>query len=335
LLERWIAEERHGFMEYLARDPRRRIEPRLSFSRARSVVVVAWPYPAPQAPAADWRKHLTGRIAAYARGPDYHDSLGERLEALGAFISERFGGGWRSHVDAGPLVEKELAVRAGLGWYGRNTNLLTRNHGSFLLLACLLTEAWLAEEAPLGSEHCGTCTACRPACPTGALDTGATIDANRCIAYLTIEHRGPIPVALRSLVGNWVFGCDTCQQVCPWNPDSSAADSFLSPSLVELLELTNETFLDRYGHSAVKRAKRRGLARNAAIALGNSMNRDAVDPLGRALREHDEPLVRAHAAWALGELGGPSARVALARATRGAVPPVAAEIAAACRAAGG
>jgi epoxyqueuosine reductase len=232
------------------------------------------------------------------------------------------------------LVEKELAVRAGLGWYGRNTNLLTRDHGSYLLLSCLLTEAPFREDPPLGFEHCGTCTACRPACPTGALDTGPTIDANRCIAYLTIEHRGPIPVELRSLIGNWVFGCDTCQQVCPWNPDSSVAERFLMPSLVELLELTNESFADRYGRTAVERTKRRGLARNAAIALGNSMNRDAIDPLARALREHDEPLVRAHAAWALGELGGAAARSALARAMDRDVLPVAAEIATAHRAAG-
>ncbi len=329
LLARWLEEKRHGFMDYLARHPHRRIDPRASFDGARSVLVLAWPYPPPPPPLTDWRRRLTGRIAGYALGRDYHAVLEEKLGELGTFVAERCGGAWRAHVDAGPLVEKELAVRAGLGWYGRNTNLLTRERGSYLMLACLLSEASFVPDAPFPVDHCGACTACRPACPTGALDNGPTIDATRCIAYLTIEHRGPIPAKLRGLVGNWVFGCDVCQQVCPWNADASAADEFLAPSLVELLGLSTHEFAERYGSTAVQRAKRRGLARNAAIALGNSGNSDAVEALTRALREHDEPLVRAHAAWALGEIGGAAARAALA-ATSGTGPaPVAVEIEAA------
>jgi epoxyqueuosine reductase len=227
------------------------------------------------------------------------------------------------------LVEKELAKRAGLGWYGHNTNLLTRGAGSYLLLACLLTEARFEPDPPFVADHCGTCRSCIPSCPTGALGNGPTIDARRCISYLTIEHRGPIDPALRKEIGNWVLGCDVCQEVCPWNsqPEAASSNSQQEPYLPELLWISPEEFSARFGGTAVSRAKRRGLARNAAVALGNTGNPEAVEPLAAALAAHDEPIVRAHSAWALGSLATDAAQKALRRAARQEhVPPVRCEI---------
>ncbi len=303
LLESWLAEGRHGYMAYLERDPRRRTQPGLYLEGAASAVVVAWPYTAPRA-APNWRARLSGRIAAYALGPDYHSVMAAKLEELAEYIKRCCGGESRVHVDAGPLLEKNLARRAGLGWFGHNTNILSRQLGSYFLLGCVVTQAVLRPD-PAASEHyCGSCTACIPACPTAALDSGPTIDARRCISYLTIEHRGPIDPELRPLMGNWVFGCDDCQDICPWNADAALPAPELSPPLTQLLLISDDEFQRQYSTTAVSRAKRRGLARNAAIALGNSGNSKAIAPLAEALAGHDEALVRAHAAWALGQLGG-------------------------------
>jgi epoxyqueuosine reductase len=331
LLEDWLARGRHGFMDYLARAPERRSDPRAAMPEARSVLVLAWPYPAPPAPRCDWRRTLTGRIAAYALGADYHDVLESKMTELATFMTDACGASTRCYVDTGPLVEKDLARRAGIGWYGHNTNVLARTGGSYFLLGCVLTDALFESDAPFAADHCGTCRACIPACPTGALDDGPTIDAPRCISYLTIEHRGPIDPSLRAALGNWIFGCDVCQQVCPWSPaDDAARRDFLEPHLPDVLLIDEETFRQRYAHTAVARAKRRGLARNAAVVLGNSDNPEAVEPLAFAVREHDEPLVRAHAAWALGRLAGTRAlRVLETAAGHESVPPVRSEIAAA------
>jgi epoxyqueuosine reductase len=329
LLVEWLARERHGSMGYLARAPARRTDPREVLPQARSIVVAAWPYPPAPPARADWRDRLTGRIAAYALGTDYHDVLGERLARLAEAVAGESGRHARVQVDAGPLVEKDLARRAGLGWFGRNTNVLSRARGSYFLIGCILTEVAIEPDEPFEADHCGTCRTCVPACPTGALDDGPTIDARKCISYLTIEHRGPIDPTLRSRMGNWVFGCDVCQDVCPWTPAPAPATELLEPPLPDLLLLGPEEFHARFGGTAVARAKRRGLARNAAIALGNSRNPAAAEPLAAALREHDEPLVRAHAAWALGRIATAPARAALgAAAAREAVPPVRTEIAA-------
>jgi epoxyqueuosine reductase len=327
----WLRHGRHGLMDYLARTPERRTEPRAAMPEAESVLVLAWPYPAPPPMRSDWRGMLRGRIAAYALGNDYHDVLGVKLGELAASMDAACGARTRWYVDTGPLVEKDLARRAGLGWYGHNTNVLSRTGGSYFLLGCILTDARFEPDAPFTADHCGTCRACVPACPTGALDEGPTIDARKCISYLTIEHRGPIDEQLRAGLGSWIFGCDVCQQVCPWSPaaDPGASD-FLEPYLPDLLLIDTETFRQRYAHTAVARAKRRGLARNAAVVLGNTGNPEAVEPLAFALREHDEPLVRAHAAWSLGRIGGdPAVRTLEHAASREAVPPVLAEIAAA------
>ncbi len=339
VLEDWIRRGRHGSMAYLAKNPERRINPASQLPEARTVIVALSAYQAPRPPRGDWRRSLVGRIASYALGPDYHDDLGERMTALGEGIRELHGARYAVHVDAGPLVEKDLARRAGLGWYGRNTNILT-TAGSYFLIACLITDAEYEPDPPMSASHCGTCTACIPACPTGALDHGPTIDAARCISYLTIEHHGPLTNEVFpdiEKMENWVFGCDVCQEVCPWHDDpndepsrydeSGADDDPLYPDLAGLLRLDRDGFRDRYRRTAVWRAKRRGLARNAAIALGNSGNPLAADPLREALRGHDEALVRYHAAGSLGRILGRDAATDLTAAlAREAVPPVRREI---------
>ncbi len=316
LLEAWIEGGRNGHMDYLARSVELRTLPTAVLEGAASIIVVAWPYPAQPPPDPDWGSKLEGRIAAYALGPDYHEHLSAKLESLSDVVRQACAGVSRVHVDSGPLVEKHLARAAGLGWYGHNTNILLLPVGSYFLLGCLLTTARFEPDGTFAGEHCGTCNACGPACPTGALDGQPTIDASRCISYLTIEHRGPIDRELRPMLGNWVFGCDVCQQVCPWNGRTQpAAGGELTPYLPDLLAISHEEFRACYGSSAVARAKRRGLARNAAIALGNSMNVEATAPLENALRSHDEALVRAHAAWALGHLAATAGAAASSTGT--------------------
>lgn len=332
LLSDWLAAGRHGDMQYLAEKHERRLRPSLALDGARSAIVVAAPYVVALPAPARWREELRGRVAAYALGGDYHAHVAERLESLADWLRERTGADAVVHVDGGPLVEKELARRAGIGWYGRNTNLLRQGLGSGFVLGALVTSARLDPDPPFEASHCGTCRACIPACPTGALDDGPTIDARLCISYLTIEHRGPIPAALRSSIGNWVFGCDACQDVCPWNEPATAPHPRQAPWLPEWLEMTDAEFRERFAGTALLRPKRRGLARNAAVVLGNTGNSDAVPHLARALG-HDEPLVRAHAAWALGraaEVAATEARRALEAALRReTAPPVRREIAAA------
>jgi epoxyqueuosine reductase len=320
-------------MGYLARRTAERIDPRLYWPWARSVIALASPYAPAPPPPADWRERLRGRIAAYALGADYHGRVEAALAALATRLEAAHPGArFRAYVDTGPLLEREWAARAGLGWIGRNTLLLHRERGSWFFLAELLTDLEVDPVPPAG-DHCGTCARCHAACPTGALGPGYEIDPRRCISYWTIEHRGPIPRDLRPGLGNWVFGCDVCQEVCPWNGDvpreSTGADDLL-PYLPDLLALDADGFRARFGKTAVARTKRRGLLRNVAVALGNSGNPAAVPPLRAALASEPEPLVRAHAAWALGRLGGPAARAALESARRrGEDPLVGAEIAAA------
>jgi epoxyqueuosine reductase len=330
VLADWLSAGRHGDMEYLREKHDRRLAPSSALAGARSAVVVASTYAA--APPADpaWREHLRGRVAAYALGGDYHVHVAARLETLAEAIRAATGAETIVHVDGGPLVEKELARRAGIGWFGRNTNLLRPGLGSSFVLGVLVTTAGLEPDRPFEGSHCGTCRACIPACPTGALDTGPTIDARLCISYLTIEHRGPIPVELRAKVGNWVFGCDLCQDVCPWNEAATQPNALQNPSLPEWLAMGEPEFRERFAGTALLRPKRRGLARNAAVALGNTANPAALPHLALALGEHDEPLARAHAAWAIGEIGGSGSRPSLERAlARETVPPVRREIAAA------
>jgi epoxyqueuosine reductase len=311
----WLDQGRAGEMRYLERLPERRLDPRLGWPWARGVITLAFPYRPPPPPPADWQRTLRGRIAAYAAGRDYHDTVAPLLARLIERLTARWPGAtFRPYVDTGPILEREWAMRARVGWVGRNTLLLHRHAGSYFFLAELLTDLELAP-APLPADHCGTCTRCLGGCPTGAL-TDYAIDPRRCISYLTIEHRSAIPIELRPALENWIFGCDVCQEVCPWNRDArSPADDAMTPHLPDVLALDAAAFRDRYRGTAVLRTRRRGLLRNVAVALGNSGNPDAVPSLVAALAD-PEPLVRGHAAWALGRLGGRVARDALERTQR-------------------
>ena len=316
----WLDAGHAGEMRYLRREPERRADPRLVWPETGSILVVGLNYhtwePEPEARADPAR----GQIARYALGDDYHDVLSSRLRAVRAWAEAESGGvvSGRTYVDTGPLLERDLAARAGLGWFGKNTCLLNREQGSYFFLGALLLNVELPPDAPT-SGHCGTCTRCLSGCPTGAFLAPYVMDARRCISYLTIELRGPIPRELRPLVGNWIFGCDICQEVCPWNRKAAAGTEphfapragLQAPELIPLLSLTQEQFSAAFKGSAVKRTKRRGLLRNVCVALGNSGDPAAVPALIDALT-HEEPLVRGHAAWALGRLGGGGGALAVA-----------------------
>lgn len=351
LYRAWLAAGRHGSMAYLAREDavERRLDPTSSWPALRSALVLALNYatgPEPEE-AADASR---GVIARYARGRDYHKVIRRRLLALLERIEAETGcelSAARAYVDTGPVLERELARRAGLGWFGRSTMLIHPRRGSYFFLATLLLELdFDAYDEPFTQDHCGTCNACVAACPTGALlgrdGSGApVIDATRCISYLTIEQRGPIPRELRPLIGNRIFGCDICQEVCPWNGpkfvplmrevgfaarapgeppigvqvDPNASRSHpgtRSPSLIALLETAlDEAAWDSFSRgSAIRRSGRVGFARNVCVGLGNWGSPEAVAVLSRALSD-PEPLVRAHAAWALGRVGSAEARSAL------------------------
>jgi epoxyqueuosine reductase len=319
-LRDWLAEGRAGEMAWLEREPEGRLDPRLRNPRLRSVISLAYPYVAPSGPADDGRSELRGRIAAYALGPDYHDVVLAKARQVAALISELHpDAATRVYVDTGPVLEREWAAAAGLGWFGRNTNLINRYRGSYFFLAEIFTELELEGPAEPYRDHCGTCRRCLDLCPTGALTDGLRLDPRLCISYLTIEHRSVIPHDLRSRMGNWIFGCDICQEVCPWNDDAGravSANSHSRPLLSMVMALDDEGFRRRYGRTAVRRAKRRGLLRNAAIALGNSGDPRAVPILAQVMATEPEGLVRGHAAWALGRFQSPAARVALERAWR-------------------
>ena len=316
-LRSWLAQGNAGDMHYLARQPERRLDPSIPFPQAKSIICLAYPYTPPAVPELDWRTELRGRMAAYAVGLDYHDRIGARLRELIAFLTDLRPGVWaRPYVDTGPLLEREWAYRSGLGWFGKNTMLLRKRVGSWFFLAEVLVGLELEGEGPT-QDHCGRCTRCLDACPTQALEDGYVLKSPLCLSYLTIEHRGAIPLDLRPKLGNWIFGCDICQEVCPWNtkfgaPERAVIES-LFPSLPALMALDDDGFRQRFRKTAVWRTKRRGLLRNVAIALGNSGNPQAVAPLCSALRD-PEALIRGHAAWALGQLDQPTARAALRHA---------------------
>jgi epoxyqueuosine reductase len=275
--ERWLAQGYAGEMAYLARPDAiaKRRDLRLLMPEARSVVVVGLYYyqGTVEVPAGG----LRGRVARYAWGDDYHELVWGRLDALAAFIEAEVGHavGHRRYADTGPLLERELATRAGLGWFGKNTMLIHPRLGSWLFLGELLLDLPLAPDRPFAGDRCGTCTRCIEACPTRCILPGRTLDASRCISYLTIEFRGEhIPVALRRQMGDWVFGCDICQEVCPWNRFArpSAEPAFRprpgmpAPELAELLALDEEGFRRRFEGSPIQRAGLSGLQRNAAVA---------------------------------------------------------------------
>ncbi|HEY8490496.1 MAG TPA: tRNA epoxyqueuosine(34) reductase QueG [Dehalococcoidia bacterium] len=308
----WFTEERAD----------RATDPARALPGARSLVLAAAPYWHQTPPPAG--DEPRGRISRYAWGRDYHRALERPLKALARWLAEQVPG-CRSRllVDYGPVAERAYAARSGMGWFGKHTNLLLPGRGSFVFLGELITTAELEPDPPL-RKTCGACRRCVDACPTGAIVDDYVVDAGRCIAYQTIENRGPIPREFRPLMGDWIFGCDLCQDPCPVNlrfpsrgwDDFAAADAeAAAPALIPLLALSEEAFRERFRGRPVLRAKRGGFLRNVCVALGNLRDPRAVPALARSLADAD-PLVRGHAAWALGRIGGEGAR----RALRDALP---------------
>jgi len=308
-LDAWLGAGRQATMTWMERYRDRRKDPRVLLPGCRSVVVVAVSY-WPGAEAAETPPGAA-RVALYARARDYHKTMGRRLKRLAAWLADESGETTRAFVDTGPVLERAWAQQAGLGWIGKNANLLTQRAGSWLLLGELLSATELEPDAGPHADHCGTCTACLDACPTAAIVDPGVVDARKCIAYWTIEHRGPVPEERREHNGDWIFGCDICQQVCPWNEAHatvSSGDAFeprddlrgLDPA--DILALDEASFRARYSGTPLMRAKWEGLRRNACIVLGNRRDARARDVLRAALGDPD-PVVREHAAWALERVG--------------------------------
>ena len=303
----WLARGLAGPMqEWLARHEPLRGDPTLLREGAASVIMLATDH-ATRGGAAPVVEPGQGRVARYAWGDDYHDLLRARANDLGVWLERRVPGcRTRGVVDSAPLAERDFAWLAGLGWFGKNTMLIDPRAGSYFFLTAILTDVDLPADAPLVTDHCGTCTACLDACPTQAFPAPRVLDANRCISSLTIEHRGAVPDDLRASVGDWIFGCDICQEVCPWNRHAPGSDepafqprqAEASLSLADLLALDEAGFRRRFKGSPLLRAKRHGLARSAAIALGNRPHPPAFASLVAALDDM-EPVVREAAVWAL------------------------------------
>ena len=303
----WVARGRHAGMEYLSseRSLLRRSDPREILPECQSVLVLGSPYFPPG--------DVHGGVAAYAWGEDYHEVLKPRLQELTAFLEEQAGHPipHRWYTDTGPILERDFARRAGLGWIGKNSMLIHPQLGSYFLLAEILLGIELPPDQSFPTDHCGSRTRCLDQCPTSCILPNRTLDAGRCISYLTIENKAGIPYGLREQLGEWQFGCDVCQQVCPWNrfapeegdPAYAARPGIPPENLAGELHLTAETFNRKFRGSPVKRAKRRGYLRNALVVLGNRKQLDDIPHLMAAARD-PEALVRQHAAWALGRIGG-------------------------------
>jgi epoxyqueuosine reductase len=320
--ERWLASGCHGEMAYLERNAPKRIEPQRVLPEARSLITLAASYfepaPEPQKGQPLDASPPRGLVARYARYRDYHEVLGQRLKQLTEFVNELGGAGTRSlwYVDTGPLLERDLAQRAGLGFIGKHTNLISRRLGNWFFLSEIITTLELEPDAP-ERNHCGSCTRCLAACPTGAITAPFQLDARRCISYLTIELKGPIPLPLRRAIGHRIYGCDDCLAACPWNRFARegrlmrehARPELAAPDLLELLALDDHAFRLRFAGTPILRAKRRGLLRNVCVALGNIGDRACLPALEKATRD-PEPLIAEHARWAMDEI---SARTAPAR----------------------
>jgi epoxyqueuosine reductase len=320
----WLAERRHGEMAYLERTAPKRVDPQQVLPGARSVITLATSYalerrgareegrePAPSdTQHAPRNTRPSGLVARYARYDDYHDILGERLKQLADFVNQSGGEGTRSlwYVDTGPLLERDLAQRAGLGFIGKHTNLISRHLGNWIFLSEIITTLDLEPDAP-EQNHCGSCTRCITACPTAAITVPFQLDARRCISYLTIELKGAIPVELRPAIGNRIYGCDDCLQVCPWNRFAREGQmmkaqvrlDLTQPDLLELLALDEAGFKRRFAGTPMLRTKRRGLLRNVCVALGNIGDEKALPALQKAVTD-PEPLIAEHATWAIEQI---------------------------------
>ena len=304
----WLAQKKHGEMQWLERNAEKRTEPRKVLPGAKSVIVLVASYHR-----ADTQSMIhnprSGVVARYARFDDYHDVLAARLKLLTEFV-DQLAGGTRSlwYVDTGPILERDLAQRAGLGFSGKHTNLISRKLGNWIFLSEILTTLELEPDVP-EKNHCGKCTRCITACPTNAITAPFQLDARLCISYLTIELKGSIPVELRPLIGNRIYGCDDCLAACPWNKFAQEGglmkrhtrEDLQQPDLMGLLALDDVQFKSQFRESPILRTKRRGFLRNVCVALGNTGGDSALPALKKASNDH-EPLIAEHARWAIGQI---------------------------------
>jgi len=309
---RWLAQKKHASMEWLERTAAKRADPRNLLPGAQSIIILAASYEMGETAtgAALGRHRPSGIIARYARFADYHEVLGGRLARLAEFVNQLGGPATQSlfYVDTGPVLERDLAQRAGLGFVGKHTNLISRRLGNWIFLAEILTTLALEPDAA-EKNHCGNCTRCLTACPTGAITAPFELDARRCISYLTIELKGPIPIDLRPAIGSRIYGCDDCLAVCPWNKFARAGRLMRphsrrdlgQPDLLDLLRLDAAGFKARFAGTPMLRTKRRGVLRNVCVALGNIGDADALPDLQRATGD-TEPLIAEHARWAMEQI---------------------------------
>jgi epoxyqueuosine reductase len=320
----WLAQKNHGEMAWLERNADKRVDPQKVLPGAKSIICLAASYvtsdawrvtsdreqpPQPRHPASVTR-HATGQIARYARYADYHDVLAKKLKPLTDFVNQLGGADTRSlwYVDTGPILERDFAQRAGLGFVGKHTNLISRRLGNWIFLAEILTTLELEPDAP-EKNHCGSCTRCLAACPTQAITAPFQLDARKCISYLTIELKGSIPEEFRRAIGNRIYGCDDCLAACPWNKFARegnlmkphAREYLAQPDLLELLRLDDAAFKARFAGTPMLRTKRRGILRNVCVALGNLGDAAALPTLEKAAHDH-EPLIAEHARWAIGQI---------------------------------
>lgn len=298
----------HGTMAWMAERVEQRGDPLVLWPEARSLICLGLNYGPAGDALANLARPSVGNISVYARHRDYHDVVKGMLKHLAQFVVARGGGAVKVFVDTAPVMEKPLAARAGLGWQGKHTNLVSRQHGSWLFLGEIYTTLELPPDMPSG-DHCGSCRRCLDICPTGAFPAPYRLDATRCISYLTIEHQGPIPVALRPALGNRIYGCDDCLAVCPWNRFASAArdaklvarEDLMAPKLGELAGLDDAGFRARFAGSPVKRIGRARFARNVAVAIGNSGSAALLAP-AQLLADDADPVVAEAGRWAAGRL---------------------------------
>ena len=321
-LREWLAAGMHADMQWMERSADKRLDPDLVLTGARSLILLGVSYWSDQF-SNSLPAEAKSRWARYALHEDYHDTIKPALVAAGKMLEERFGAGpqdYRYYVDTGPVLERSWAARAGLGFIGKNAMLISRRHGNWLFLASILTRIEFTPDEPVRSRYrdrevgllCGRCTRCLDACPTQAFATPGVVDARRCISYQTIENKGVIPRALRAGIGNRIYGCDVCLEVCPWNRFAQAGRQLLlssrhdlaALSLEEILALTPERFAEVFRRTPIKRLKLSGLLRNTCIVAGNSGDATLLPQLIRLAASHPLPLVRAHAVWAVYRLAG-------------------------------
>jgi epoxyqueuosine reductase len=309
-LQAFVAAGHHGTMAWMEETLERRASPKGLWPEAKSVVLLGMNYGPEHDPRLLLERKSAGNISVYARNRDYHDVIKGKLKEIAGKFAARSGAQVKVFVDTAPVMEKPLAAQAGLGWQGKHTNLVSRDFGSWLFLGSIFTDIDLVAD-PAEIDHCGSCRACLDACPTNAFPAPYRIDARRCISYLTIEHKGPIPAELRPLMGNRIYGCDDCLAACPWNKFAQTAREMklrpradlMEPPLVDLLMLDDAGFRAFFSGSPVKRIGRNRFIRNCLIAAGNSDDPALVEPC-RNLLADAEPEIRAMAVWALGRLGG-------------------------------